>query len=401
MHKFLKVLIPIIALTTACSDSNNNTFTESPVTESPFTDFVSATYSDDTTWLCHPQLTEADNVCKSNLDTTIVFADGSTEIERHVNADDPSVDCFYVYPTVSADEAGNSDLEANAEEIFTVQNQAARYSSFCRMYAPVYRQVTVSVIISDEDGDGELAYGDVLDSFKHYIANENQGRGYMFIGHSQGAGHLRRLITETVEQDDYLRDRMIAAHILGSSVRTAEGTNIVSGTQATELCLTEDQTGCMVTYVSYREGDPYVADGTGRFGRPAENETGACTNPAALTGGSATLAPYFPIASNPQLEAFIIKRADGPFATRENSPAITTPFYSMPEFLSGECSTGPTGISYLKVAVNSDPADPRADDFNGEMILQDWGLHLVDMTVAMGNLVQLGALQAEAWLDRQ
>ena len=128
---------------------------------------------------------------------------------------------------------------------------------------------------------------------------------------------------------------------------------------------------------------------------------GACTNPAALPGGSATLAPYFPVASNPQLAAFIIKRADGPFANQENSPAIATPFYSMPGFLSGECATGPTGIGYLRVVVNSDPADPRADDFNGEMILLDWGLHLVDMTVAMGNLEQLGALQADAWLDRQ
>ena len=113
MHKFLNFLIPVIALTTACSDSNNSTFTESP-----FADFVSATYSDNTTWLCHPQLADADNVCKSNLDTTVVFADGSTEIERHIYADDPSVDCFYVYPTVSADEAGNSDLASQCRRDF-------------------------------------------------------------------------------------------------------------------------------------------------------------------------------------------------------------------------------------------------------------------------------------------
>jgi hypothetical protein len=33
------------------------------------------------------------------------------------------------------------------------------------------------------------------------------------------------------------------------------------------------------------------------------------------------------------------------------------------------------------------------------MVLQDWGLHLVDMTVAMGNLVELGARQSAAWLE--
>lgn len=396
MHRLIYTLVPLIAFTAACSDSNDD-----PDSDNPFAAFASAIYSEPTNWLCNPQLEDADNVCMDNLDTTVVYADGSTDIERHIVAESPAVDCFYVYPTVSADDAGNSDLEANAEEAFTVLNQAARYSRFCRMYAPIYRQITVSVITTGEEGDGELAYGDVLDSFKHYIANENEGRGFILIGHSQGAGHLRRLISETVEQDDFLRERMIAAHILGSSTRTVEGSNIVSGTQGTELCLSDDQTGCIVTYVSYREADPFVADGTGRFGQPAEGAIAACTNPAALSGGSATLAPYFPIASNPQLEAFIIQRADGPFADPDNSPAIDTPFYSMPGFLDGECATGRTGIGYLRVGVNSDPDDPRADDFNGEMILRDWGLHLVDMTIAMGNLVELGSSQASAWLDQQ
>jgi len=35
------------------------------------------------------------------------------------------------------------------------------------------------------------------------------------------------------------------------------------------------------------------------------------------------------------------------------------------------------------------------------MILQDCGLHLVDITVAMGNLVELGELQSAAWLEAQ
>ncbi len=392
-------LLPAMVLVGACSDSSDNAIPADPGAANPFAPFNSSIYSDTGNWLCHPDLPDTGDTCKSDLDTTVVYADGSTGIERHNVADNPAVDCFYVYPTVSADDAGNSDLNANAEEAFTVLNQAARYSSFCRMFAPVYRQITVNVIITDEEGDGELAYGDVLDSFKHYIANYNGGRGFILIGHSQGAGHLRRLIAETVETNEYLRERMIAAHILGSSTRTAEGTNIVSGTQGIELCRTSDQTGCMVTYVSYREGDPFVANGTGRFGQPAEGETPACTNPAALSGGRAPLTPYFPIASNPQLEAFIIDRADGPFADPENSPEIMTPFYTMPGFLTGECATGPTGIGYLEVGVNADPDDPRADDFNGEMILQDWGLHLVDMTVAMGDLVALGALQAQAWLE--
>ena len=96
---------------------------------------------------------------------------------------------------------------------------------------------------------------------------------------------------------------------------------------------------------------------------------------------------------------FIIQRVDGPFTDPEQAPPITTPFYKMPGFLSAECVVDQSGISYLKVSVHADPDDPRADDFNGEMILLDWGLHLVDVTVGMGNLVQLGASQAQAWLQ--
>ena len=48
----------------------------------------------------------------------------------------------------------------------------------------------------------------------------------------------------------------------------------------------------------------------------------------------------------------------------------------------------------------ADPTDPRADDFNGEFIGGDgWGLHLVDVTIGMGDLVALGAAQAAAWLQ--
>jgi len=125
----------------------------------------------------------------------------------------------------------------------------------------------------------------------------------------------------------------------------------------------------------------------------------ACTNPAATNGGSADLTPYFPVENNSQVQAFIIERADGPFADSNSAPAITTPFYTMPGFLSGECTTGPTGIGHLQVSANADPDDPRADDFNGEMVLQDWGLHLVDMTIAMGNLTALGSTQSNAWLQ--
>ena len=121
-------------------------------------------------------------------------------------ADDPPVDCFYVYPTTSFDEGPNSDWEpAEAEEIHTVYNQTARLTSTCRVFAPVYRQATLSAIGGGAREEGvepwTVAYGDVVDAFKDYVVNSSEGRGFVLIGHSQGSGVLTRLIAEEVGLD--------------------------------------------------------------------------------------------------------------------------------------------------------------------------------------------------------
>ena len=50
-----------------------------------------------------------------------------------------------------------------------------------------------------------------------------------------------------------------------------------------------------------------------------------------------------------------------------------------------------------EVTINADPADPRVDDIPGNLTPQ-WGLHLVDMNLVMGDLVALANSQATAWL---
>ena len=314
------------------------------------------------------------------------------------------MDCFYVYPTVSGDPGTNSDLEEGAEEIFTTLNQAARYSRFCRMFAPVYRQSTLAAIVDGTFGDGaSIAYADVLDSFKHYMGNDNNGRGFILMGHSQGAGHLKQLIADTVENDEYLLQRLISAHLIGSAVRKPEGADLGGDFQQVPVCRTSDQTGCVINYSIYRDSDPDLDAGLAVFGTPSNGLTAVCTNPAALAGGDASLNSYFPVAAIPGvIDALIVKRVDGPYADPTSAPPITTPFYAMPDFISGQCVLDENGISYLEATAHADPLDPRADDFNGEFVIfPGWGLHLVDMTLPMGDLVDLGSAQAEAWLQEQ
>ena len=80
---------------------------------------------------------------------------------------------------------------------------------------------------------------------------------------------------------------------------------------------------------------------------------------------------------------------------------MTTPFVKVPGLISAECVNS-GGFSYLAVTVNADPKDPRTDTIVGDVVangtvLKDWGLHLLDMPVAMGNLVELAGTQAAAW----
>jgi hypothetical protein len=81
--------------------------------------------------------------------------------------------------------------------------------------------------------------------------------------------------------------------------------------------------------------------------------------------------------------------------------AIDTPFVSVPGLITSECVSNEKG-SYLAITVHGNPSDPRADDITGDVIrdgqvLQDWGLHLIDVNVAMGNLIDIVREQSKAY----
>jgi hypothetical protein len=89
---------------------------------------------------------------------------------------------FRVYPTISTDPGHNSDLiPGDDQELFVVHQQAARLGSVCRVFAPVYRQVTLTSLVAGTTtaADRAMAFADVLDAWKHYIANDNGGRGVL------------------------------------------------------------------------------------------------------------------------------------------------------------------------------------------------------------------------------
>ena len=349
-------------------------------------------------WLCRPGRQDA---CKVDLTTTVVSADGKLKEEKWETNPNAPIDCFYVYPTVSLDTTANSDMTAGPEELNVIKHQFARFGSQCKLYAPLYRQVTLTALRAGMSGkpmsvDRGLAYNDVLDAWNHYLANDNKGRGVVLIGHSQGSGVLMQLIRNEIDGKP-IQDRIVSAMLLGMNVSVPKGKDVGGTFKHMPLCRSANQTGCIVTYVTFRETVPPPANSL--FGRvPGEGLEVACTNPAALSGGSGELHAYLGAT-----------RAAGSSAAEPQpwvTPAqpIKTPFVSVPGLLTGTCVSNEKG-SYLALKVHGDPKDPRTDDIPGDILIAgqvqaNWGLHLIDVNVAMGNLVDIVKAQSKAYLAK-
>jgi hypothetical protein len=71
--------------------------------------------------------------------------------------------------------------------------------------------------------------------------------------------------------------------------------------------------------------------------------------------------------------------------------------------LTSECVANDTA-SYLAISIHADPAGPRATDIGGDIVaggqvLADWGLHLIDVNLAMGNLLDIVGQESKAYLS--
>jgi len=351
-------------------------------------------YADGASWLCRPGRQDA---CAVDNTTTIVRADGTMSREEWRADANAPIDCFYAYPTVSTDPGMNSDMTPNEAELRVVHQQLARFGSVCRVYAPSYRQVTLAGLRERRAGGATnlnqgLARDDVRDAFRYYLEHDNAGRGFVLIGHSQGSSILVSLVAEEIDGKP-VQGRMVSALLTGTTVRVPAGRDVGGDFRTVPLCRSRTQTGCVIAYSAFRATAPPPENTL--FGRVADpGLAAACTNPAALAGGSGELhaylsAPGFTIVSG---------RAGGP-AWVSSGAQVTTSFVSVPGLLTARCATN-QHATYLEVTVHADPADPRVDDIRGDLTPQ-WGLHLVDVNLAMGNLVDLVRSQSESWRARR
>jgi pimeloyl-ACP methyl ester carboxylesterase len=304
-----------------------------------------------------------------------------------------------VYPTVSDEKTPNSDLTIQDTETSIALYQAARYSQYCKVYAPMYRQVTLagaglSGSATGGKPDPALALSDVRRAFADYLKHLNHGRGFVLIGHSQGSGVLRALIAKDVDRKPSVRARLLSAILLGGNVLVKGNTGIGGDFKHIPACRSAKQLGCVIAFSTFDQ--PVPSDSL--FGRPnallgqrkpAKGDEVLCTNPANLAGGSGLLTPISP--SAPFAPGSTIALGLG--VLNYHVPSPSTVFWSSPDSYTAKCEDS-NGAHVLEITARDGAQTPTPAP------TPDWGLHLLDANSALGNLITIVKTEAAAFSAR-
>jgi hypothetical protein len=346
-------------------------------------------------WLCRPG--EEPDPCTSSLTATVAPQSGPKTVQHGSDAAHPTIDCFYVYPTVSTQPGALANLSIDPAETAVAKAQASRFSQTCRVYAPMYRQLTLAALTNAGDltaANLATAYSDVQAAWDDYLARDNDGRGVVVIGHSQGSAMLIALLRRKVDGDAAVRRRLVSAIILGGNVTVPIGKTVGGSFSHIPACTSTTETGCVIAYSSFDQQPP----SNSLFGRPGAGVSGLspgapltkaglqvlCVNPAAPSGGVAPLTPYFPAAQTTL----------GLGSEASVAPVVSTPWVTEPGLYTGQCEYN-EGASWLQVSAPIHPGDTRP--IVKQTIGPTWGLHLVDVNITLGNLVTLVGDESRAY----
>ena len=329
-------------------------------------------------WLCRPDLVL--DRCAETQTETVIAVDGSRTEHTLPKAENPAVDCFYVYPTVALDgPAGNvSDFSNLTDILRPLQAQALPLTEHCRVYAPLYHQMTGESYVSpDYERFFETAYADVARAFEVFLRHYNQGRDFLIVGHSQGSHVLTELLRRRIEPDVAVRSSMVVAMPIGPTGRIVVPIDGATGGTFRELklCTERAERGCIVAY------DTLGAVPAGSSATPARGATMdlACTNPAAL--GTSSIVPL----AGSSFYASVL--ADTPYAD------VATTFATFPFLYSAACARGATGAIGLQISLTKQPGDQRSIPFDVETTLQ---LHAMDFGFTRKDLLELLRAKIEA-----
>jgi hypothetical protein len=166
-----------------------------------------------------------------------------------VNQASAPADVFYVHPTSHVGPQWNASLDDNdlnaATDRVATRIQASAFNGCCAVYAPRYRQ-TNGTAYTHPSPDGkraiDVAYTDVRDAFRSFLARRGQGRPFILASHSQGSMLAFRLLREEISQKP-LRAQLIAAWIVGGIITEKA---VLAQTPDIPPCTSPEEVGCIL-----------------------------------------------------------------------------------------------------------------------------------------------------------
>ena len=324
-------------------------------------------YSIAANWVCRPG---ADIPCTTGLDAQVLNADGTTEAQPFTPAADPLIDCFYVYPTVSQEQTPYADLTDSPEIQAVTREQVGRLSSRCRVFAPIYRQET-SYGLNHNAPHSDDPMLDVQGAWTYYLQNDNQGRGVVIVGHSQGTILLQQLIANGID-GTATQALLVSAFLAGDpSLGVPPGASVGGTFAHIPTCAAAAQTGCVYVWGSYLAGDTSAPPLFG--GARNDGLVSACVNPAAPGGGSGMLKFYY--------------AGNNPPAWVEALGQVT-----------GACQADSGGANTFVVTVLAGPFSAQNTNIlKAAEVAPGWGVHPLDISLVQGNILDVLDAEIATW----
>ena len=231
----------------------------------------------------------------------------------------------------------------------------------------MYRQRTAASLAKGLGGDptaDQVAYQSLLSGWQDYLAHDNDGRPIIFIGHSQGAAMLIRLLRSQIDPDARLRTRLVSAIILGGNVQVPKGKTVGGSFRHIPTCTSPRATGCVIAYSTFGTTPPPTSD----FGRPGQGvslqsdqtasagQQVACVNPVTFSSAPGPLLPYFPGVTSPV-----------------TGVTVRTPWVFFPGLYTARCASR-GGATWLQVILYRGSGLTPAPSSSASLG-PDWGYH--------------------------
>ena len=226
---------------------------------------------------------------------------------------------------------------------------------------------------------------DVLNAFETYLHRYNHGRGFVLIGHSQGSLVLEQLIAKAVDSKPAVRKRMLSAILLGGNVLVKRGRAVGGTFHHIPACQSDVQLSCVIAYSTFDQAPP--ADSL--FGRTSvAGEHVLCTNPAALLRRQHRRSDLPRATVCPRQPARWLDLAAGAQAA-DAGDGLGQRARRLP----GTVRVGrrsERARAHRAARRAGGPAEPDPE----------WGLHLLDANIELGDLVTLVSREAHAFARR-